>query len=71
MPPNVHQGFGSSPADWYYSLPPIIRLYGTACVATTLAVTLGVINPMSLIIYWPFVLKGQVAIFLSTYVYVM
>ena len=62
MPPNVHQSFGSSPADWYNTLPPIIRLYGTACVATTVAVTLGLINPMSLVLFWPFVLKGQVTL---------
>ncbi|EIE24873.1 Derlin-1 [Coccomyxa subellipsoidea C-169] len=69
MPPTVHQGFGSSPADWYYSLPPIIRLYGTACVATTMAVTLGLINPMSLLLDWPSVFKGQIFRLVASFIF--
>ncbi|KAJ7567448.1 hypothetical protein O6H91_02G147900 [Diphasiastrum complanatum] len=35
----------SSPGDFYNSLPPVIKAYGTACVLTTLGYHLGIINP--------------------------
>ncbi|KAL5697727.1 ER-associated protein degradation protein [Ranunculus cassubicifolius] len=38
----------SSPGEYYKSLPPITKAYGTACFATTAAYQLGLINPMYL-----------------------
>jgi Derlin-2/3 len=60
MPANVQQGNQTTPADWYYSLPPISRLYGTAAVATTIATSLGLLDLRSLYLSWPLVLRGQV-----------
>lgn len=61
MPANIHQGGETSPADWYFSLPPITRLYGTAAVGTTLATALGLLDLRSLFVSWPLILKGQVS----------
>ncbi|XP_030448656.2 derlin-1 [Syzygium oleosum] len=35
----------SSPAEFYNSLPPISKAFGTICVATTVAFHLGLFNP--------------------------
>ncbi|KAL9224092.1 hypothetical protein vseg_000161 [Gypsophila vaccaria] len=35
----------SSPAEWYNSLPPISKGYGTLCLAFTTAVQLGLLKP--------------------------
>ncbi|KAL1825433.1 hypothetical protein DCAR_0313606 [Daucus carota subsp. sativus] len=35
----------SSPGEWYNSLPPISKAYGTLCLATTIAVQIGVLAP--------------------------
>ncbi|XP_051131429.1 derlin-1 [Andrographis paniculata] len=35
----------SSPAEFYNSLPPITKAYGTACFFTTVAVQIGLIGP--------------------------
>jgi Derlin-2/3 len=56
MAANIHQGFGGTPQAWYASLPPITKLYGTACVATTVATMLGLVSPMQLIMHWPAVI---------------
>ena len=56
MAANIQQGFGGSPQAWYASLPPITKLYGTACVATTVATMLGLVSPMQLILHWPAVI---------------
>lgn len=62
MPPNIHQPAANSPADWYYSLPPITRVYGTVCVAATLLSVLGLLNPYNLFLSWPLVFgKFQVS----------
>ena len=55
MPANIHQPAANSPAEWYYSLPPITRLYGTVCVAATVLSLLGLLNPMQLYLSWPLV----------------
>lgn len=34
--------------DWFRSIPPITKVYASACFMTTLAVHLEVINPLSL-----------------------
>jgi Derlin-2/3 len=36
----------SSPGEWYQSLPPISKAYGTACLAATTAFQLGLLNPL-------------------------
>jgi Derlin-2/3 len=51
----------SSPGDWYASLPPISKLFGTSCVMTTVLVTLGLLNPRLLVLNYELVLfKFQV-----------
>lgn len=35
----------SSPAEYYKSLPPITKAYGTACFLVTVACTLGLLHP--------------------------
>lgn len=55
MPPNIHQPAANSPVEWYYSLPPITRLYGTVCVAVTLLSVVGLVNPVQLYLSWPLV----------------
>lgn len=36
----------SSPAEFYHSLPPITKAYGTICVLATATYTLGIYNPV-------------------------
>lgn len=55
MPQNIHQPAANSPSDWYFSLPPITRLYGTVCVAATLLSVLGLLNPIQLFLSWPLI----------------
>ena len=55
MPANIHQPAANSPAEWYYSLPPITRLYGTVCVAATVLSLLGLLSPVQLYLSWPLV----------------
>ncbi|VFQ74496.1 unnamed protein product [Cuscuta campestris] len=38
----------ASPAEYYKSLPPISKAYGTACLAVTVAFALGVVNPANI-----------------------
>lgn len=38
--------------DWYASLPPITKTWGTACVATTVLVQFGMISPFKIAIFW-------------------
>ncbi|KAG8376077.1 hypothetical protein BUALT_Bualt09G0026000 [Buddleja alternifolia] len=35
----------SSPAEFYKSLPPITKAYGTACLVTTVACSIGLLHP--------------------------
>ena len=52
----------SSPGDWYGSLPPISKLFGTSCVITTVLVTVGMLNPALLMLNYDLVLfKFQVS----------
>ena len=64
MPPagNVHDGgSGGSPGDWYASLPPLTRLYGTACVCTTIGASFGLLNMKYFFLSWPMIVhKFQV-----------
>ena len=55
MPANIHQPAANSPAEWYHSLPPITKLYGTVCVAATVLSLLGLLNPMQLYLSWPLI----------------
>ena len=67
MPQNIHQPAANSPSDWYYSLPPITRLYGTVCVAATLLSVLGLLNPIQLFLSWPLIVgKLQVTFMVTT-----
>ena len=46
-----------SPGDWYKSLPPVCRAWGTACVLTTVGVQLGVLDLRALYLDFPSVFK--------------
>lgn len=46
-----------SPGDWYTSLPPVCRAWGTACVLTTVGVQLGVLDLRSLYLDFPAVFR--------------
>ncbi len=45
----------SSPAEWYNSLPPVTKLYGSSVFLTTCAVQLGLTSGRRLVLYWPVV----------------
>ena len=47
----------ASPGEWYNSLPPVCRTWGTACVLTTVGVQLGVIDLRSIYPDYPLVFK--------------
>jgi Derlin-2/3 len=47
----------SGPGDWYNGLPPITKFFGTACVATTIAMEFNLINPFYLVLDWGFVFR--------------
>ncbi|KAK3137324.1 hypothetical protein QOZ80_5BG0450820 [Eleusine coracana subsp. coracana] len=47
----------SSPAEWYNSLPPISKAFGTLCVLTATLVQLQILSPSFLALYYPFVFK--------------
>lgn len=50
MPPRVvaAANVGGGPGDWYTSLPPITRLWATACFASSTLNYLGLVSPASL-----------------------
>lgn len=47
----------SSPGDWYQSLPPVCKAWGTACVLCTVGVQLKLINPYDIYLDYPMVFK--------------
>ncbi|KAL2630499.1 hypothetical protein R1flu_015185 [Riccia fluitans] len=47
----------SSPAEFYHSLPPISKFYGTACFAFTVAYQLGLLNPGWLLLDYHYVIR--------------
>jgi len=51
----------SSPGEWYSSLPPITKLYGTSVFLTSCAVSLGLTRPARLLLIWPLVTKEMQA----------
>ena len=57
---NVQQGFGNSPADAYFSIPPVTRYWATACLALTTLVNFRLISPFLIYLSWPDVFKLQV-----------
>jgi Derlin-2/3 len=62
-------GVGAS--AWYQSLPPVTRTYATVVFLTTCATALGLVNPRSLILYWPLVFgKYQVWRILTTFFFI-
>ncbi|KAL5572524.1 hypothetical protein UlMin_022121 [Ulmus minor] len=51
----------SSPAEFYNSLPPISKAYGTACLLTTVGYQLGLYDYTHIALYYPYVIyKVQV-----------
>ena len=54
---NLGGGAGNTPADFWRSLPPVIKLYGAACVATTIAAGLGVLPYPLIVLLWPRILR--------------
>lgn len=57
---NVQQGFGNSPADAYFSIPPVTRYFATACIALTTLVNFKLISPYLIYLSWSHILKLQV-----------
>jgi len=47
----------SSPAEYYKSLPPISKAYGTLCFFTTVLVRLQIVDANFLVLYYPWVFK--------------
>ncbi|GAB2292422.1 ER-associated protein degradation protein [Dionaea muscipula] len=47
----------SSPAEWYHSLPPISKAYGTMCVVFTAAFQLGLYHPGHIALFYGPVFK--------------
>lgn len=54
---NLGGGAGNTPADFWRSLPPVIKLYGAACVATTISAGLGVLPYPLILLLWPRILR--------------
>ncbi|KAJ1262025.1 hypothetical protein BS78_09G075200 [Paspalum vaginatum] len=48
----------SSPAEYYNSLPPISKAYGTLCLLTTILVRVQILKLNFLYLYYPFVFKN-------------
>ncbi|KAL9263036.1 Derlin-1-like protein [Drosera capensis] len=47
----------STPAEWYHSLPPITKAYGTACFLFTAAFQLGLYDPRKIALVYSLVFK--------------
>ncbi|KAL9252983.1 Derlin-1-like protein [Drosera capensis] len=47
----------STPAEWYHSLPPITKAYGTACFLFTVALKLGLYDPRQIALVYSLVFK--------------
>ncbi|KAJ3693846.1 hypothetical protein LUZ60_009326 [Juncus effusus] len=47
----------SSPAEYYNSLPPISKAFGTICFLTTALCQLGILAPYHLALYYPFIFR--------------
>mmetsp|Transcript_35092 Transcript_35092/g.86047 ORF Transcript_35092/g.86047 Transcript_35092/m.86047 type:complete len:240 (+) Transcript_35092:138-857(+) len=47
----------ASPGDWYKSLPPVCKFWGTACVLTTVGIQLAVLDVRALYLDYPMVFK--------------
>ncbi|XP_024030865.1 derlin-1 [Morus notabilis] len=45
----------SSPGEYYKSLPPISKAYGTLCLLTTVGYQLGLYDKLDLALYYPYV----------------
>ncbi len=55
---NLQQaGTGNTPGQWYSALPPVTKLLGTACVATTAAASFGILPYPLIVLLWPRVLR--------------
>ncbi|KAI9358145.1 Derlin [Pilaira anomala] len=52
-PPPLQRSQRNEIVDWYQSIPPITKALFTLSIATTTASTFGIIQPTSLILYWP------------------
>ena len=50
-------GAGNTPADFWKSLPPVIKLYGAACVFTTISAGLGILPYPLILLLWPRILR--------------
>ena len=47
----------SSPGEWYSALPVVMRTWGVSCVATTCAVSTGLISPYLITLDWVLLFK--------------
>ena len=61
-PPNANtlvvMAPAASPSDWYNSLPPVSKAWGTACFACTLLSQFGLVDLRNLYLNWALV-KGK------------
>lgn len=48
----------SSPAEYYNSLPPVTKAYGTLCFLTTTLCQLGILHPYHIALHYPWVFKN-------------
>ncbi len=55
---NIRQaGQGNSPGDWWGTLPPVIKLFGAACAATTTAASFGLLPYPLILLSWTKILR--------------
>eukprot|EP00898_Chlorokybus_atmophyticus_P001954 jgi/Chlat1/275/Chrsp1S03167 len=47
----------STPGEWYRSLPPICRIWGSLCAGTTIACQFGLMDPRKLVLSFPLVFR--------------
>lgn len=47
----------SSPGEYYNSLPPVTKAYGTLCFLTTALSQVGILDPSYIALYYPWVFK--------------
>eukprot|EP00793_Prasinoderma_coloniale_P005068 PRCOL_00000829-RA len=47
----------ATPGEWYASLPVVTRTWGTACVATTAALSFGMVTPYTLLLDFGAIVK--------------
>ena len=47
----------STPGGWFSALPVVMRAWGVSCVATTCAVSAGLVSPYRIALDWGLLLR--------------